>query len=103
MPEDSRSIAGSGALLSGIFDVGNVGLRAAGAATLLLPCAHGGHPQERSQFEQSLVSAVIIQTIDRLPGAADSAYLATAPTPDSARVLFRSMWASWWHRPRQIT
>jgi hypothetical protein len=96
-------MARSGALLSGIFDVGNVGLRAAGAATLLLACAHGGHPQERSQFEQSLVSAVIIQTIDRLPGAADSAYLATAPTPDSARVLFRSMWASWWHRPRQIT
>jgi hypothetical protein len=72
-----------------------------GAAALLLACAHGGRGQARSQVEHSLISAVIIQTIDRLPGAADSVYLATAPTRDSAQVLFRSMWASWWHTARQ--
>jgi hypothetical protein len=73
------------------------------ASALLLACAPSGRAQTRSQLEQSLVSGVIIQTIDGLPDSADSAYLATsrAPTPDSARALFRSMWASWWHNAQQ--
>jgi hypothetical protein len=72
------------------------------AAALLLACSSGTPVEGRSHFEQDLVSAVILQTIETLPDSADSARLAAyrAPTSDSARVLFRSMWASWWHTAR---
>jgi hypothetical protein len=71
--------------------------------TLLLACAPSEQVQTRSQLEQDLVSAVILQTVQRLPNSADSASLAAykAPTPDSARALFSSMWASSWHNAGQ--
>jgi len=63
---------------------------AIGCRTLPLPV------EER---DQQLIVEVLLNNIEELPDtfvAADYAQF-RAPTPDSARALFRATWVSWWH------